>query len=167
MAHRFAFCCTFALVAAIGLADAAFAMDSRDLIAMKSQWHKGCGAAGDSMETCYTTMDFGVFPGQTPTLAVAVYERRSDHMVRLLLPVGLRNDYGFQAWFDKGFPFRGVSKICFPNGCFEEAKIGNAIAKQFKTSSAFHVRVRNQANQEIVFNMPLAGFETAFDGPSQ
>jgi len=72
---------------------------------------------------------------------------------------------GFRFAIDKGETLAGSFEICFPNGCFAEAKVKGATIDQIKKGSILSVAVKNQVNNEITFAIPLAGFARAFDGP--
>lgn len=133
----------------------------------QGEWTKICGrdqAAGKDI--CYTTRDFGQGPDQPPVLALAVYDVKGDdqRIVRLLLPVALLLRPGFRFSIDKGATQEGGFEICFPNGCFAESKVKGPTIDQMKKGSSLNVMVKNQANNEVNFVLPLAGFAKAFDG---
>jgi invasion protein IalB len=138
------------------------------LVPTQNDWTKVCGrdqAAGKDI--CYTTRDFSAQAGQPPVLALAVYDIKGDEtrVVRLLVPVGLMLRPGFRFAIDKGATLDGGFEICFPNGCFAEAKVKGPTIDQLKKGSIMSVVVKNQANNEITFEIPVAGFGRAFDGP--
>ena len=133
----------------------------------QGEWTKVCGrdqAAGKDI--CYTTRDFGQAADQPPVLALAVYDVKGDdqRIVRLLLPVALMLRPGFRFSVDKGATQEGGFEICFPNGCFAESKVKGPTIDQMKKGTSLNVMVKNQANNEVNFVLPLAGFAKAFDG---
>ncbi len=133
----------------------------------QSEWTKVCGrdqAAGKDI--CYTTRDFGQAADQPPVLAVAVYDVKGDdqRIVRLLLPVALMLRPGFRFSVDKGATQDGGFEICFPNGCFAESKVKGPTIDQMKKGNSLNVMVKNQANNEVNFVLPLSGFAKAFNG---
>lgn len=139
-----------------------------DLVAVQPEWTKVCGSDPKTKkEVCYTTRDFGAQADQ-PLLALAVYDPKGeDHkIVRLLLPPGLLLKPGFRFGVDKGQLEAGAFEICFPNGCFAEAKVKNAFVDGAKKGEKLTVVVKNQVNNEVTFALPLAGFGSAFDGPA-
>ncbi|MGH6843097.1 MAG: invasion associated locus B family protein, partial [Methylocella sp.] len=139
-----------------------------DLVPTQNDWTKVCGKdSAANKEICYTTRDFSAQAGQAPVLALAIYEIKGEdtRIVRLLVPVGLMLRPGFRFAIDKGEALAGSFEICFPNGCFAEAKVKGATIDQVKKGSILSVAVKNQANNEITFAIPLAGFGRAFDGP--
>ena len=140
-----------------------------ELTAMQAPWTKICGKdQGSGKEVCYTTRDFGQAADQPPTLAIAIYQMANEErrIARFLLPVGLLLKPGFRLVIDKGDPIEGKFAICFPNGCFAEAELNTASLGALKKAQAASVTVRNQANVEVTFNLPMKDFATAFDGPA-
>ncbi|MGH6800632.1 MAG: invasion associated locus B family protein [Methylocella sp.] len=139
-----------------------------DLVPTQNDWTKVCGRdPAANKEICYTTRDFSAKAGQAPVLALAIYDIKGDdtRIIRLLVPVGLMLRPGFRFAIDKGATLEGSFEICFPNGCFAEAKVKGATIDQIKKGSILSVAVKNQANNEITFVIPLAGFGKSFDGP--
>ena len=135
----------------------------------QTEWTKVCGKdQAANKEICYTTRDFGQEADQQPVLAVAVYDVKGDEqrIVRLLLPVGLLLKPGFRFSLDKGATLEGTYEICFPNGCFAESKISKAQLDTMKKASVMNIVVKNQANNEVVFVVPMTDFGKAFDGPA-
>ncbi len=140
-----------------------------ELTAMQAPWTKICGKdQGSGKEVCYTTRDFGQAADQPPTLAIAVYQMANEErrIARFLLPVGLLLRPGFRLVIDKGEPIDGRFAICFPNGCFAEAELNSATLGALKKAQTASVTVRNQANVEVTFDLPMKDFATAFDGPA-
>ncbi len=133
------------------------------------EWTKVCGKDPQAgKEICYTTRDFGQAADQAPVLAVAVYDVKGDaqRIVRLLLPVGLLLRPGFRFSIDKGAALEGAYEICFPNGCFAESRLDAKQLEVMKRGTVLNINVKNQANAEVVFVVPLDGFGKAFDGPA-
>lgn len=140
-----------------------------ELLGTQAKWTKVCGHdQAANKDVCYTTRDFSTQANQAPVLAVAIYDIKGEEtrIIRLLMPVGLMLHPGFRFWVDKGATLDGTFEICFPNGCFAEAKIKGPTIDQMKKGTTLNVAVRNQANNEVTFGIPLAGFGPAFDGPA-
>lgn len=140
-----------------------------DLIGTQNKWTKVCGHdQAANRDVCYTTRDFSAQANQPPVIAVAVYDIKGEdtRIVRLLMPVGLMLRPGFRFWVDKGETLDGAFEICFPNGCFAESKIKGPTIDDMKKGTTLSIAVRNQANNEVTFGVPLAGFGEAFDGPA-
>lgn len=147
---------------------AAQPQDNRvELKPAQDKWTKVCGKDEQAgKEICYTTRDFGTDPNAAPVLALAVYDIKGDEnkVVRLLMPVGLMLEPGFRFGIDKGANLDGKFQICFPNGCFAEARVKVATINQLKRGTLMNVYVKNQVNNEVQFVLPLEGFGAAFDG---
>jgi invasion protein IalB len=140
-----------------------------DLVPTQNDWTKVCGkdqTAGK--EVCYTTRDFSAAANQPPVLALAVYDVKGDDtkIIRMLMPIGLMLRPGFRFSVDKGATTDGAFEICFPNGCFAEAKVKSDVTNSMKKATALNVSVRNQKNEQVDFAIPLAGFGKSFDGPA-
>src|SRR3984893_13965593 len=140
-----------------------------DLVPTQNDWTKVCGRdPAANKDICYTTRDFSAKAGEPPVLALAIYDIKGDatRIVRLLVPVGLMLRPGFHFVIDTGAKVEGSFEICFPNGCFAEAKVKGATIDQIKKGSILSVVVKNQVQTEITFAIPVAGFGRAFDGPA-
>jgi invasion protein IalB len=138
-----------------------------DLNPTQSDWTKVCGHDNAAnRDVCYTTRDFGTQTDQPPVLALAVYDIKGDDtkIVRFLMPVGLMLRPGFRFSVDKGAAQDGTFEICFPNGCFAEVKVKTPTVDAMKKGQTVTVAVKNQVNNEVTFNIPIAGFGKAFDG---
>ncbi|ACK52710.1 Invasion associated locus B family protein [Methylocella silvestris BL2] len=139
------------------------------MLPTQNDWTKVCGKdQAANKEICYTTRDFSSQKDQPPVLALAVYDIKGEdtRIVRLLMPVGLMLRPGFRFTIDKGQPLEGGFEICFPNGCFAEAKVKGTTIAELKKGTVMTVDVKNQANNLVTFGVPLAGFDKAFDGPA-
>ena len=137
------------------------------LLPTQKDWTKVCGKDQTAnKEVCYTTRDFSAEVGKPPVLALAVYDIKGDDtkIVRMLMPIGLMLRPGFRFVVDNGQPTEGAYEICFPNGCFAEAKVKTATVDSMKKASVMNVSVRNQANAEVIFSVPMEGFGKAYDG---
>jgi invasion protein IalB len=141
-----------------------------NLLPTQNEWTKVCGKdQAANKEICYTTRDFSAQADQPPVLALAVYDIKGDdtRIVRLLMPVGLMLRPGFRFAVDKGAEQEGGFEICFPNGCFAEAKVKGTVLAELKKGTTLNVTVKNQVNNLVTFAVPLAGFGKAFDGPAK
>jgi invasion protein IalB len=132
----------------------------------QAEWTKVCGKdPGNNKEICYTTRDFVSDQGQ-PVLAVAIYDVKGDsqRIARFLMPLGLLLSPGIRFGMEQSQPIAGRYQICFPNGCFAEAQIGESVLNGFKKGGTLNVSVQNQVAREVTFAIPMAGFGKAFDG---
>jgi invasion protein IalB len=139
-----------------------------DLVPTQNEWTKVCGHDPTAnKDICYTTRDFSAKAGEPPVLALAIYDIKGDdtRILRLLVPVGLMLKPGFRFAADKGPTHDGAFEICFPNGCFAEAKINGQLVDQIKKAATLSVAVKNAGNNEVTFQIPVAGLGKSFDGP--
>ncbi len=139
------------------------------LTATQQNWTKVCGKdPSANKQVCYTTRDFSAEPGKPPVLALAVYDIQGDdqRIVRMLMPIGLMLRPGFRFTVEGQPPIDGTYEICFPNGCFAEAKIKGPLLDAIKKAKTVDVNVRNRDSAEVIFQVPLDGFGGAFDGPA-
>jgi hypothetical protein len=91
--------------------------------------------------------------------AADIVRRRSGDYAVPSAPVSSR----FAADQGQGIP--GKYAICFPNGCFAEGAVKDDTIAAFKKGNVLSISVQNQFGQEVSFQVPLAGFGKAFDGP--
>jgi invasion protein IalB len=151
-----------------GAAPAAGATPDNGLVQLKPEpsqpdWVKVCDP--NNQEFCYTTRDFVSDQGQ-PVLAVAMYDMKGkpEKISRFILPLGLLLAPGIKFNVDQGASADGKFAICLPNGCFAEGQITEAFINGMKKGTTLNVKFKNQVNNEITFQVPLAGFGKAFDG---
>lgn len=142
-----------------------------ELQAVQADWTKVCGQDPNAnKEGCYTTRNFGQAADQPPVLAMGGYAEKTGntetYAVRFLLPVAFLLEPGIRFSIDKGPIQEGRFQICFPNGCFAEAKVKAPVIDQLKKGTVLNLTIRDQANSEVTFALPLAGFGKAFDGPA-
>lgn len=153
-------------------APAAPAMPAPTLVQLKpepsqQEWLKVCGEdQAAKKKVCYTTRDF-VSDENQPVIAVAIYDVQGEpqKVVRFLMPLGLLIQTGIRFAADQGASQPGRYAICFPNGCFAEGAVKDDTIAAFKKANSLSVNVQNQFGQEVSFQVPMAGFAKAFDGP--
>ena len=139
-----------------------------DLVGLQPQWLKQCSKDPQGKEVCLTQREFGQVVDQPPTLIIAVYQIGGDEhrFARFVLPLGFLLSPGFRLLPEKGEPIAGRFAFCLPQGCFAEAELSTAGINALKKSSTASVVVRNQANNEVTFNIPMKDFGAAYDGPA-
>jgi len=139
-----------------------------DLVGLQPQWLKQCSKDPSGKEVCLTQREFGQVVDQPPTLIIAVYQIGVDEhrFARFVLPLGFLLSPGFRLIPEKGEPIAGRFAFCLPQGCFAEAELSGAGLGALKKSATASVVVRNQANNEVTFNVPMKDFGAAYDGPA-
>lgn len=139
---------------------------SVDLAPVEPAWTKVCANdAPGRKQACYTVRDFGS-RADSPIVAFQIFdEKGSDHkLMRLLLPLGVELKPGFRFAVDDG-PFEsGEFEVCFPAGCFGEAKIKGSLVDSLKKGGKVTVVIKNQTHNEVILHLPLTDFGAAFDG---
>ena len=137
---------------------------------MQAPWTKICGNdQGSGKQVCYTTRDFGQAADQPPTLAIAVYQMSNEErrIARFLLPVGLLLKPGLPPGDRQGRTDRRQVRDLLPQRLFRRSRPQRQDADaDLKKAQIASVIVRNQANIEVTFNLPMKDFGAAFDGPA-
>lgn len=131
-------------------------------------WVKACGndPGNNNKESCITTRDLRSEAGQT-LVSIGLREVKADKKKLLLVavPPGVLLQPGMRINVDQNQPVAAKFSICFPNNCFAEADVSDAVLGQLKKGTNLLVRVFNQQGQEIGFVTKLDGFAKAYDGP--
>ena len=133
-----------------------------------TEWLKFCDKDKDTgKEFCVTLRNFGRTPEQ-PDISMALYDIKGDKqkVMRLQLPPGFMLRPGFRYSFDKSAAQSGTYEICFPNGCFAEAKFEAPVLEAMKKAATLFISVQLQNASELQFSVPLAGFGKALEGPA-
>jgi invasion protein IalB len=134
----------------------------------QTDWIKQCAQdPGTKKEVCFTTRYFVATDNGEPLLAVAVYSTQDDKekILRYLMPPALLLQPGIRFGVDNGQQEAGRYTICFPNGCFAEARVKEEFVKSMRAGTTLKVSSQNAAGQEVTFEAPLTGFAKGFDGP--
>jgi invasion protein IalB len=100
-------------------------------------------------------------------VSIGLREVKADKKKLLLVavPPGVLLQPGMRINVDQNQPVAAKFSICFPNNCFAEADVSDAVLGQLKKGTNLLVRVFNQQGQEIGFVTKLDGFGKAYDGP--
>ena len=133
-----------------------------------TEWLKFCDKDKDTgKEFCVTLRNFGRSAEQ-PDISMALYDIKGDKqkVMRLQLPPGFMLRPGFRYSFDKSAAQSGTYEICFPNGCFAEAKFEAPVLEAMKKAATLFISVQLQNASELQFSVPLAGFGKALEGPA-
>ena len=133
----------------------------------QTDWIKQCAQdPGTKKEVCFTTRYFVASDNGEPLLAVAVYSTQDDKekILRYLMPPALLLQPGIRFGVDGGQQEAGRYTICFPNGCFAEARVKDEFVKSMRAGTTLKVSAQNAAGQEVTFEAPLTGFAKGYDG---
>jgi len=140
-----------------------------ELTPMRGDWVKVCFQDAQSRrEVCYTTRDFAEEP-ETPIVSLEVFDFKGDDgkLLRLMTPLGLALKPGFRFSVDKGRQESGGFEVCFPSGCYADAKTPGATIEAMKKGERLLLSVKKISGEELTFSLPLAGFGASFDGPGR
>lgn len=81
-----------------------------------------------------------------------------------ILPTRLQIPEGVRGQIDDGAPVTGNFRICFPQNCFVEFEVNDALITAMKSGGEFTVTALNEAGRAVPFAFSLSGFTAAFDG---
>jgi invasion protein IalB len=132
-------------------------------------WVKVCGRdERTSLETCYTTRDFGYDSSSEPVIALAVYSDQKDpshNYLRLLVGGGIGPSADIQVKIDEGLPLTAQLKECISEGCLFHAELGAAKVDELKKGIWLRITSNASTGKNGTFILPLQHFGKAFDGP--
>jgi invasion protein IalB len=133
----------------------------------QSSWIKVCGQEeAMNKEVCFTTREYVTPEQDQPIMTVALYDVKGmpEKVLRLRLPLSLRLQPGVRINMDKGQSIEGKYAMCLPNGCYVEIPIKEEFITALKKGKTLRIRAQNQIGEEIIFEAPSEGFESAYDG---
>ena len=132
-----------------------------------SNWLKVCDPLPDGKQACImrqVVLANGNFlgsfllrddPGQeSRLLAVAA------------VPLGVLLPFGLTWQIDGAKPIRVPFMLCDPTSCATQLVINEAYVKSLKQGGVLKLTAKNRQNQDLVINITLAGFTSAYDGPA-
>lgn len=128
-------------------------------------WIKVCDEDPVAKKTvCYTTRDF-VAENNQPVLGLAVYQVKDDprRFARILVPLTFMIPPGVRLSAEGLNPVAGRFQICSQEGCFVEVELNDAAINQIKKAQTMRLDMQNQVQQEVNFEIPLAGFAKMYD----
>jgi invasion protein IalB len=127
------------------------------------RWEKTCGADHDRHDVCYTARSFFSDGAARPTLAVALYDYRDlgTHVLRFLVPTGIRTDQGISFSLEGAAAGMATIKTCFPNGCFAEAEVSDSFVQELTEGRELQVGIpKGQTRFEL--RVSTSGFGEAY-----
>jgi invasion protein IalB len=132
----------------------------------QQEWIKICGedpSAGNKT-VCFTTRDF-VAENNQPVMGVAIFAEKdgSNRFARILVPLTFMIQPGIRISTEGLNPIAGRFQICIPQGCFVQADLNDAAINALKRGQIMRIDMQNQLQQEVNFEVPLAGFSKAYD----
>jgi invasion protein IalB len=139
----------------------------QEFVAVDPEWNKVCFNDPQSQkQICQTTRLFGD-RAENPVLSIMVTDPPGggDKAIQVLAPMGVALRPGFRIAVDKGSPEGGAYELCTPQGAYGGLRVKPAFVDSMKKGEKLAVSVKTINGAEFVFNLPLAGFGKAFDGP--
>jgi invasion protein IalB len=131
----------------------------------QADWLKVCGEDPAIKKTiCYTTRDF-VAENNQPVMAVAIYAVKDDarRFVRFLVPLTFLIEPGIRFSADGQQPISAKFQVCLQQGCFVQGDLNDAAINNIKKGKVLKIDMQNQIGQEVNFEVPLTGFDKAYD----
>ena len=138
----------------------------QEFVAVDPEWNKVCFNEPQSQkQICQTTRLFGD-RAENPVLSILVTDPGGpDKAIQVLAPMGVALRPGFRVAVDKGAPEGGAYELCTPQGAYGGLHVKQTFVDSMKKGEKLAVTVKTINGAEFVFNLPLAGFGKAFDGP--
>ena len=87
-----------------------------------------------------------------------------DSQMVTILPTRLQIPEGVRGQVDDGAPVTGSFRICYPQNCFVEFEVNEALIDAMKGGGEFTVTALNEAGRAVPFAFSLSGFTAAYDG---
>jgi invasion protein IalB len=131
----------------------------------EASWARLCGNESDK-EICFIQAELRTDTGQF--LASAGIREVTGESRRALIvqtPVGVLIQPGMRVQVDQGTQSEANYTICFQNACFAELVIDEAFIASMKRGNTLILTVLNQQANAVNFELTLAGFTAAYDGP--
>ncbi len=138
----------------------------QEFVAVDPEWNKVCfNEPQTQKQICQTTRLFGD-RAENPVLSILVTDPGGpDKAIQVLAPMGVALRPGFRIAVDKGAPEGGAYELCTPQGAYGGLHVKQAFVDSMKKGEKLAVSVKTINGAEFIFNLPLAGFGKAFDGP--
>ena len=138
----------------------------QEFVAVDPEWNKVCFNEPQSQkQICQTTRLFGD-RAENPVLSILVTDPGgADKAIQVLAPMGVALRPGFRIGVDKGAPEGGAYELCTPQGAYGGLHVKQTFVDSMKKGEKLAVSVKTINGAEFIFNLPLAGFGKAFDGP--
>ncbi|WP_425375930.1 invasion associated locus B family protein [Rhizobium jaguaris] len=126
-------------------------------------WRVACNAR-DKAPVCTISQDQTQQNGQR-LLAVEIQMRSDGNAAAtLLLPFGIVFDSGVTPTIDDQPPLKPVRfRTCLPAGCIALFPIDSPTLTKLRMSSRLNLKVTNDSDKELSFQVSLRGFSAALD----
>lgn len=128
-------------------------------------WVKVCDEDPAAKRTvCLTSREF-VAENNQPVMGIAVYQVKDDprRFARLVVPLTFMIPPGARLSTEGLNPIAGRFQLCSQEGCYIEVELNEAAINAIKKGSKLRIDMQNQVQQEVNFELPLAGFARIYD----
>ncbi len=135
-----------------------------------SPWTKFCGKDNNNpaaKETCLTVKEARLETGQFVAGAALIeQEGEQRKILRVTLPLGMQLNPGTRMIVDKEPPMSGRYVVCLPNGCMADFDVNAEFVGKLKKAQTMMLQGINLPGQAATYQMPLAEFAKANEGPA-
>jgi invasion protein IalB len=135
-----------------------------------SPWTKFCGKDQNNpaaKETCLTVKEARLETGQFVAGAALIeQEGEQRKILRVTLPLGMQLNPGTRMILDKEQPMSGRYVVCLPNGCMADFEVNTEFVGKLKKGQMMLLQGINLPGQAATYQMPLAEFAKANEGPA-
>ncbi len=128
-------------------------------------WVKVCDEDPAARKTvCLTSREF-VAENNQPVMGIAIYQVKDDprRFARLVVPLTFMIPPGVRLSTEGLNPVAGRFQLCSQEGCYVEVELNEAAINAIKRGNALRIDMQNQVQQEVNFELPLAGFAKMYD----
>ncbi|WP_161141727.1 invasion associated locus B family protein, partial [Propylenella binzhouense] len=134
--------------------------------APQPDWMKLCSQHPETkQQVCVITRERRAATGQL-LAAVSLREVQDKKILVTAVPPGMLLRPGLQIQIDGGKTQKGQYTICFPNLCFAENEVNADYVSSLKRGKQLVITSLNQQAKPVNFDISLAGFTAAYDGPA-
>lgn len=133
-----------------------------------NDWIKLCGEDKNAKkQICFVQRELRTDSGQfLASAGVRSVDGESRRILLLQTPVGMLIQPGMRVQVDNGKQDAAKYTICFPNACFAELPITDAVIAAMKKGNDLVLTTLNQQAKAVSFKLSLKGFTSAYDGPA-
>jgi invasion protein IalB len=131
----------------------------------QADWVKVCDEDPAAKKTvCLTSREF-VAENNQPVMGLAIYQVKDDprRFARLVVPLTFMIPPGVRLSTEGLNPIAGRFQLCSQEGCYVEVELNEAAINAIKKGNNLRIDMQNQVQQEVNFELPLAGFAKIYD----
>ncbi|MFM9860442.1 invasion associated locus B family protein [Pseudoxanthobacter sp. M-2] len=147
--------------------DAAPATSTDALLQADLEWIKLCNQDPQAnKQVCLINQELRTDEGQfLASVAIREIEGESRKVLLIAVPPAMLIQPGLRVQVDGGKQEQARYSICFPNACYAEMVVTDAIIAQFKKGNQLVLTTLNQQAKPVNFPISLSGFTKIYDGP--